>query len=110
MSFFIQQYWIEKFEYWIEKLQNDLPLSRRFNKQFILEGLSIILEFNYFYINGIYIHQIKGTAMGAKFAVVGSNLVVTYEEVKMFALLPQLNPQGFVDFFIRNFFRFFIIR
>ena len=28
--------------YWIEKLQNDLPLLRRFNKQFILEGLSII--------------------------------------------------------------------
>ena len=50
-------------KYWIEKLQNDLPLLRRFNKQFILEGLSIILEFNYFYINGIYIRQIKGTAV-----------------------------------------------
>ena len=46
-------------EYWIEKLQNDLPLLRRFNKRFILERLSIILEYNYFYINGIYIHQIK---------------------------------------------------
>ena len=70
-------------EYWIEKLQNDLLLLQRLNKQFILEGLSIILEFNYFYINGIYIHQIKGTAMGTKFAVVGSNLVVAYEEVKL---------------------------
>ena len=28
--------------------------------------------------------------MGTKFAVVGSNLVDAYEEVKMFALLPQL--------------------
>ena len=55
-------------------MQNDLPLLLwRFNKQFILEGLSIILEFNYFCINGIYIHQIKGTAMGTKFSVVGSN-------------------------------------
>ena len=87
-------------------MQNDLPLLRRFNKQLILEALSIILEFNYFYINGIYIHQIKGTAMGAKFIVVGSNLVVAYEEIKMFALLPQLYPQDFVDFFIRNCFQF----
>ena len=44
--------------------------------------------------------------MGTKFAAVGSNLVVAYEKVKMFALLPQLYPQGFFDFFIRNYFRF----
>ena len=44
--------------------------------------------------------------MGTKFAVVSSNLVVAYEGVKMFALLPQLYPQDFVDFFIRNYFRF----
>ena len=43
-------------KYWIEKLQNNSPLLRRFDKIFILEVLSIILEFNYFYINGIYIH------------------------------------------------------
>ena len=30
--------------------------------------------------------------MGTKFAVVGSNLVVAHEEVKMFALLLQLYP------------------
>ena len=70
-------------EYRIENLLFDLPLLRRFNKQFILEALSIILEFIYFYINGIYIHQIKGTAMGTKFAIVGSNLLVAYEEVKL---------------------------
>ena len=44
--------------------------------------------------------------MGTKFRVVGSNLVVTYEELKMFALLPQLYPQDFVNFFIRKYFRF----
>ena len=41
-----------------------------------------------------------------KFAVVGSNLIVAYEEVKMFALLPQLYPRDFADFFIRNYVRF----
>ena len=32
-------------EYWIEKPQNDLPQLQCFNKQFILKGLLIILEF-----------------------------------------------------------------
>ena len=37
-------------DYWIEKLISEIPSLRRFTKTFILEGLSIILEFNYFYI------------------------------------------------------------
>ena len=44
--------------------------------------------------------------MGTKFAVVGSNLVVAYKEIKLFALLPQIYPQDFVDFLLRNCFRF----
>ena len=44
--------------------------------------------------------------MGTKFAVVGSNLVVAYKEIKLFALLPQVYPQDFVDFLLRNYFRF----
>ena len=63
-------------------------------------------EFNYFYINGLYIHHIKGSTMGTKFGVVGSNLIVPYEEVKVLALLPELYPQDFVDFFIRKYFQF----
>ena len=70
------------------------------------DGLSIILKFNYFYINKSFFHQIKGTAMGTKFAVVASNLVVVYKEIKLFALLPQVYPQDFVDFLLRNYFRF----
>ena len=34
--------------YWIEQLQSSLPLLQRFAKQFVLEGLSIVLKFNYF--------------------------------------------------------------
>ena len=82
-------------DYWIEKLINEIPLLRRFTKAFILEVLSIILEFNYFYINNYFYHQIKGTAMGAFFADVGSNLMVAYFEEKMFAILPQIYPKDF---------------
>ena len=93
-------------DYWIEKLINEIPLLRRFTKAFILEELSIILEFNYFYINNYFYHQIKGTTMGTIFVVVGSNLMVAYFEEKMFAILPQIYPKDFVNFFIRNYFQF----
>ena len=76
-------------EYWIDKFHDDIPLLSRFTKEFILEGLNIILKSNYFYINRNFFHQIKGTAMGTIFAVVGSNLTVAYSEAKIFALLPQ---------------------
>ena len=93
-------------DYWIEKLINEIPLLRRLTTAFILEGLSIILEFIYFYINNHFYHQIKGTAMETNFAVVGSNLMVVYFEEKMFAILPQIYPKDFIDYFIRNYFRF----
>ena len=92
-------------DYWIEKLINEIPLLRRVTKAFILEGPSIILEFNFFYIN-YFCHQIKGTVMGTIFAVDGSNLTVAYFEEKMFAILLQIYPKDFVDFFICNNFRF----
>ena len=37
---------------------------------FILEGISIIRKYNYFYISGNFIHQIKGTAMAIHTAAV----------------------------------------
>ena len=44
--------------------------------------------------------------MGTKFAVVGSNFVVVYKEIKLFSLLPQVYPQNFVDFMLQNYFGF----
>ena len=93
-------------DYWIEKLINEILLLRRFTKTFILLGLSIILKFNYFYISNYFYHQIKGNVMGTTLALVGSNPTVAYFEEKMFAILPQIYPKDFVDFFIRNYFRF----
>ena len=44
--------------------------------------------------------------MGTIFAVAESNLTVAYFEEKMFTILQQIYPEDFVDFFIRNYFRF----
>ena len=93
-------------DHWIEKLINERPLLRSFTNAFILEGLSIILRFNYFHTNNYFYHQIKGTAMGTIFAVVGRNLMVAYIEEKLYAILSQIYPKDFVDFFIRNYFQF----
>ena len=46
--------------------------------------------------------------MGTKFAVVGSNLVVAYKEIKLFVLLPQVCPQDFVDLLLSKYFKFSI--
>ena len=45
--------------------------------------------------------------MGKIFAVVGTNLTVAYFEVKMFAFLPQTYSRDFIDYYLRNYFRFF---
>ena len=93
-------------EYWLNKLGDKLPLLSRFKRDFVMEALKIILEYNYFLINKTFWHQIMGTAMGTPAAVVGANLVVAYVEVKMFRMLPQLYPMDFVEFLIKSFFRF----
>ena len=49
--------------YWTEKLQHKIEHLQRFTKTLIRKGMSIILKYNYFDINGSFIHQIKGTAM-----------------------------------------------
>ena len=36
--------------------------------------------------------------MGTRFAVLDSNLVATYKEIKLFALSPDVYPQDSVDF------------
>ena len=83
-------------EYWIERLKNNLPLLQRFTRQFVLEGL-------FFYISKLFFHQIKGTGMGTKCIVAGSNLVVAYKEIKLFELLPQIYPQDFIGFLLPNY-------
>lgn len=88
----------------VNKLENDLPLLRCFIKHYTLEDLSIILEFSYFYLTEINIHQIKRHVMETKLTIVGSNIIVANNEMKTFALLPQLYPQDFVNVFIHKWF------
>ena len=53
-------------KYWTDKFHDDIPFFSRFTKAFSLEGLNIILKFNYFYTNNYFFHQIKGTLSGLR--------------------------------------------
>ena len=61
---------INSMPFWITKLKKKIPSLQLFHKHFIMEALFVTLHFHYFYINGIYLHQVKGTAIGTPFAVV----------------------------------------
>lgn len=97
---------IRSIDYWVTKYEQSLPIFQRFSKNFVLNALQIILDFNYFMFNDIFVKQIKGFAMGTKAAVNCANLTVGYLEVTMFDMLPTIYPNDFVDFLIRNYFRF----
>ena len=93
-------------DFWVSKYEDSLPSLQRFSKQFILDALFLIMNFNFFKFNNTFYKQIKGFAMGTKAAVSCANLVVAFLEARMFALLPTIYPQDVVDFIIRHYFRF----
>ena len=67
---------IKAIEFWLQNCE----LERQFDKDFILNGLKLILEGNVFYFDGKYYVQKKGTAMGTKMAPTYATLVLGYLE------------------------------
>ena len=65
---------LEAVDYWLEKYPE--TLNSRFTKEFILDGIKLILENNNFCFNDTYFKQEKGTAMGTKFAPVHGTLTI----------------------------------
>ena len=63
--------------------------------------MSIILKYNYFYINS-FIHQINRKAMGTDATVVYGNLRCRYLEVKLFNKLPEIFSHDIAEFFLKN--------
>ena len=86
-------------------MQHKIERLQRFTKIFIIEGMSIIVKYNYFYINDNFIHQIKGTAMDTHAAVVYANLTCEFLEVKLFNELPEIFSYYMVELFLKNYFR-----
>ena len=68
----------EAIKFWIEK--HPEILHDRFNLDFIIDSLTLILENNFFQFNNENYLQTLGTAMGTKFAPVYATLTLAYLE------------------------------
>lgn len=73
---------LEAINYWIDRHPN--TLNTRFSKEFILEGLKLVLENNHFHFDEEFFLQTKGTAMGTKVAPTYATLVMGYLENTLF--------------------------
>ena len=72
----------EAIRFWLEKHPELIPWN--ILKDFILEGLKIVLECNVFTLDNRTYLQIRGTAMGTKCAPVYVTLVMAYLELKLY--------------------------
>ena len=97
---------IRAMEYWFNRYAPLIPILQRFGLEFIIDGLDIILEHNYFLFAVKYFQQVYGFAMATKAAVNCANLSLGYLEVKAFDQLPKLYPLDLVNHFMENYFRF----
>ena len=76
---------LEAVKYWIEKYPD--TLNSRFSKEFILDGIKLILENNIFCFNDTFYRQEKGTAMWTKFAPVYATLTIGNLEEKLYTVI-----------------------
>ena len=87
---------LEAISFWLNK--HPELIQQRFSKQFILEGIRIILENNNFSFNGLFYNQSKGTAMGTKMAPTYAALVLGFLEEKLHAKMRQYKGTEFANF------------
>ena len=60
---------IEAVSYWVNRFP-DYLINRRFNVDFIADGLRITLENNIFKFDDVFYRQLTGTAMRTKIAII----------------------------------------
>ena len=95
---------LEVIEYRLNKHPEEIP--NRINKDFIKRGLQFILKNNNFYFNGKYYNQVKGTAMGTKYAPTFATLVLGYLEEKLYDTIEEHYDSEFRQSFERMWCRF----
>ena len=91
-------------KYWLEKYPEEK--KKDFLNNFILEAIKLILENNTFCFNNDFYKQIKGTAMGTKFAPVYATLSIGHLEVKLYEKVTEVFGNEFEKYFITSWKRF----
>ena len=91
-------------KYWLDKYPE--VKENRFFNNFIFEAIKLILENNTFCFNNDFYKQIKGTAMGTKFAHVYATLTIGHLEVKLHEKVTEVCENEFGKYFITSWKRF----
>ena len=97
---------IEAINSWLSKYPE--LIHDRFTKEFILESTKLILENNTcnFYFNETMYTQVRGTAIGTKFAPTYSTLVLAYLGEKLFSEVEIQFGKEFAIYIKENWKRF----
>ena len=95
---------IKAIDNWLTKYPN--LIHKRFSKDFILESIKTILENNNFLFNDVMYNQVRGTAMGTKFAPTYATLVLAYLEEILYTKVPMTFDQEFALYIKENWKRF----
>ena len=91
-------------KYWIQEKRH--LIDDRFETEFIIEALQIVLEENSFYFDGQIYRQIKGTAMGTKVAPTYANLVMGYLEKQLYDKTEETFNLDFRNYIIEHWKRY----
>ena len=81
-------------------------IHKRFSKEFILESIKVILENNNFFFNDIMFNQVRGTAIGTKFAPTYATLVLAYLEEMLYSQTEREFDKELADYIKDNWKRF----
>ena len=97
---------IRAISYWLDNYTSSETNHSRISKQFILDGLKLILENNTFQFNRMHFKQISGTAMGTKMAPTFATLVLGFLEKRLYSLFEEHFGSAGKEYLIENFKRF----
>ena len=90
-------------KYWLQKYPELIP--KGISKEFILEGLSVVLEFNTFIFNCRIYLQIKGVSLATKLAPTYVNLLMAYLEIKLYQIIGEKYGKESMEQFFKEWLR-----
>ena len=95
---------VEAITYWVSKDPNLLP--RNISKDFIINSLKIVLEYNTFTFDTDYYIQVRGTAMGTKVAPTYATLVMGFIETRLYEQIEEKYGINIKNHFINKWWRY----
>ena len=95
---------LKAIKYWLNKFPE--LLHHRFQEEFVLEGLELVLKNSTFQFNGEHFALLKGTATGTTVAPTYATLVMAYLEVDLYSNVKHHFGEEVCQYFILNWKRF----